>query len=78
MMVTPPPFFHLLVASLAREAELSEMFDIAPDEMVVVVVPIAGRKATYRILPDSAEVCVCVCIVLYCIVYFYFQHVFSA
>lgn len=39
------------------------MFEIAPDEMVIVVVPIIGRKATYRVLPDSAQVCVCVGVV---------------
>jgi len=32
------------------------MFEIEVDEMVIVVVPTNGRKAVYRILPDSAQV----------------------
>eukprot|EP00752_Nemacystus_decipiens_P014254 g12676.t1 len=38
------------------KAKLAEMLDITPEEMVIVVMPTEGRKATYRILPDSTQV----------------------
>ncbi len=73
-----PLFVCVWLASLfflLGAAELAEMFEIAVDEMVIVVVPTNGRKAVYRILPDSAQVrrrrrrhgcCCCCCSCCYC------------
>lgn len=58
-------FFFFLVACVVRArvlAELAEMLEIAPDEMVIVVALPTTGKVSYSILPDSAQVCARACV----------------